>query len=132
MAHLKAREVAIGVHHAEHVLALSKNVRSAQCTDVLRKLAPVLAAQKDSTAQDLARRITAVSAFCQHRGVDRERTRLGRDSNAARPSDRGEGRCRVLGHTEPRPGPMLAGEHMIAVWVPDFGCRRMSAQENTG
>jgi hypothetical protein len=35
-----------------------ENVRSVQTTAALRRLAPVLAAQKDSIAQDLARQIS--------------------------------------------------------------------------
>lgn len=62
IAHLKARETRIGVQHAERAVKLAEDVRSAQSTDALRKLGAVLTVQKDSTAQDLARRIAASTA----------------------------------------------------------------------
>jgi hypothetical protein len=62
IAHLKANETRVGVQHAERAFALSQQVRSAQCTDALRRLSGTLAVQKDSTAQDLAQRISASTA----------------------------------------------------------------------
>ncbi|MGH4023845.1 MAG: helix-turn-helix domain-containing protein, partial [Pseudonocardiaceae bacterium] len=62
IAHLKANETRVGVQHAERAFALSQQVRSAQCTDALRRLSGTLAVQKDSTAQDLARQISATTA----------------------------------------------------------------------
>lgn len=59
-AHLQAGETAAGLHHAERALRLSETVRSTKASAALRRLGTVLAAQKDSTAQDLARRIQAV------------------------------------------------------------------------
>lgn len=61
-AYLKSGETATGVQHAESALTMSENVRSVQTTAALRRLAPVLAAQKDSTAQDLARQISVSTA----------------------------------------------------------------------
>ncbi|MGH3811653.1 MAG: helix-turn-helix domain-containing protein [Pseudonocardiaceae bacterium] len=62
IAHLKANETRVGVLHAERAFTHSQQVRSAQCTDALRRLGGTLAAQKDSTAQDLARQISATTA----------------------------------------------------------------------
>jgi len=62
IAHLQAGEVALGIQHAETALELSESLRSTQGADVMRRLGTVLAAQSDSTAQDLARRVAAVSA----------------------------------------------------------------------
>jgi hypothetical protein len=62
IACLRTGERSIGLHHAENVLKMSENVHPSKCIDSLRPLGSVLAAQKDSTAQDLARRMTAVSA----------------------------------------------------------------------
>ncbi|MGH3903906.1 MAG: helix-turn-helix domain-containing protein [Pseudonocardiaceae bacterium] len=62
IAHLKANETRVGVQHAERAFALSQQVRSAQCTDALQRLSSTLAAQMDSTAQDLARQISASTA----------------------------------------------------------------------
>lgn len=62
VAHLQAGEVAVGIRHAETALTLSEEVRSAQGADAMRRLGTVLATQKDSTAQDLARRVAALSA----------------------------------------------------------------------
>jgi hypothetical protein len=59
-AHLQAGETAVGLQHAERALELAESVRSAQSTTVLHKLGKVLADQRDSTAQDLARRMMAV------------------------------------------------------------------------
>jgi hypothetical protein len=59
-AHLQAGETAVGLRHAERALELAESVRSAQSTTVLHKLGKVLAEQRDSTAQDLARRMMAV------------------------------------------------------------------------
>ncbi|HEX2297568.1 MAG TPA: hypothetical protein VHH34_03445, partial [Pseudonocardiaceae bacterium] len=61
IAYLRVGEGSMGLHHAENALKLSENVRSSKCTDVLRPLGDVLAAQKDSTAQDLARRISVTT-----------------------------------------------------------------------
>jgi len=62
IAHLQAREIPTGLRHAEAALHLSEAVRSIQSAGALRRLGTVLAAQQDSTAQDLARRVTAASA----------------------------------------------------------------------
>lgn len=59
IAHLKAGETAVGVQLAERVLDLNGKVRSSVATKGLGHLAAVLAAQKDSTAQDLSQRINS-------------------------------------------------------------------------
>ncbi|HEU0087866.1 MAG TPA: hypothetical protein VFQ77_09470 [Pseudonocardiaceae bacterium] len=61
ISYLKAREVTVGVRHAERAVKLAENVRSVQSTEALRKLGAVLTLQKDSTAQDLARQIAATN-----------------------------------------------------------------------
>ncbi len=60
-AHLQARETTTGLQHAERALALAEQVRSKQGADVMQQLGKVLAVQKDSTCQDLARQISAVA-----------------------------------------------------------------------
>jgi transcriptional regulator with XRE-family HTH domain len=62
IAHLEAGEKEVGLRHAERALRLSEDVRSKQGTDALGRLSKVLIKQDDSTAQDLARRMTAVLA----------------------------------------------------------------------
>ena len=62
IAHLRAGETRIGVEYAEQALTLAEGVRSAAATNVLQGMGRVLAAQKDSTAQDLAQRISASTA----------------------------------------------------------------------
>ncbi|MGH4012932.1 MAG: helix-turn-helix domain-containing protein [Pseudonocardiaceae bacterium] len=57
MAYLKSGETVQGVRHAQSAFTMFENVRSVQTTTRLRRLAQVLASQKDSTAQDLARQI---------------------------------------------------------------------------
>lgn len=59
VAYLQTNEGTVGVRHAETALTLSEQVRSVQCTDAMRRLGTTLAAQKDSTAQDLAAAVSA-------------------------------------------------------------------------
>lgn len=61
-AYLQAGATTTGLHHAERALGIAELVRSKQGTDVMRQLGNVLAIQKDSTAQDLAQRITSLPA----------------------------------------------------------------------
>ncbi|MGH3546150.1 MAG: helix-turn-helix domain-containing protein [Mycobacteriales bacterium] len=63
VAHLQAGEIRIGVQYAETALALAENVRSKTATNALNGVGSVLAAQRDSTAQDLARQISATTAI---------------------------------------------------------------------
>ncbi|MCA1674959.1 MAG: hypothetical protein LC799_23145, partial [Actinobacteria bacterium] len=61
VAHLAAGERNLGLRYAEQALDLANNVNSTLYADSLRRLSTTLAAQQDSTAQDLARRAAAVS-----------------------------------------------------------------------
>ncbi|MGH3905830.1 MAG: hypothetical protein ACRDTE_16855 [Pseudonocardiaceae bacterium] len=58
-AYLKSGETAQGVRHAQSAFTMFENVRSVQATTAVRRMAHVLAAQRDSTAQDLAKHISA-------------------------------------------------------------------------
>ncbi len=62
MAYLKSGETAQGVRHAQSAFTMFENVRSIQTTTAVCRLAQVLASQKDSTAQDLARHISTFTA----------------------------------------------------------------------
>jgi hypothetical protein len=62
IAHLRGGEVRIGVQYVENALMLAEQVRSATAAKALGEAGAVLAAQKDSTAQDLARHIAATTA----------------------------------------------------------------------
>ena len=59
VAHLRAGEVRLGAQHAATALDLAESVRSAGCTDTIERLGADLAAQSDSTCQDLSRRALA-------------------------------------------------------------------------
>jgi len=63
VAYLKAGEESTAIRYAETVLTLAENVRSKRVINALNSTSSVLAVQKDSTAQDLARQIAAVSAY---------------------------------------------------------------------
>ncbi|MGH3904984.1 MAG: helix-turn-helix domain-containing protein [Pseudonocardiaceae bacterium] len=62
MAHLQAGETAVGVQYAQQALDLNGKVRSSVATKGLGGLGTILAAQNDSTAQDLAQRVRQLAA----------------------------------------------------------------------
>ena len=57
IACLNTGERAIGLAHAAKVVELASEIRSVQCTNAIIPLSNMLADQKDSTSQDLSRRL---------------------------------------------------------------------------
>lgn len=60
IAYIQSGERAVGLRQAERVITLAEQIRSTQCNDAMKRLAGVLRTQNDSTAQDMAHRLTSV------------------------------------------------------------------------